>query len=35
MAEAKNSKRYDLEERTLRFAKEVVGFVNILPKTRK
>jgi len=25
--------QYDLEERTLRFAKEVIGFVNILPKT--
>ena len=25
--------QYDLEERTLRFAKEVIGSVNILPKT--
>ncbi|MFC1904437.1 four helix bundle protein [Chloroflexota bacterium] len=25
--------QYDLEERTLRFAKEVIDFVNILPKT--
>jgi len=33
MTEIKNSKQYDLEERTLRFAKEVIGFVNILPKT--
>ena len=33
MSEAKNSKQYDLEERTLRFAKEVIEFVNILPKT--
>ena len=33
MTEIKNSKRYDLEERTLRFAKAVIGFVNILPKT--
>jgi len=33
MSEVKNSKQYDLEERTLRFAKEVIGFVNILPKT--
>ena len=33
MTEAKNSKRYDLEERTLKFAKEVIEFVNILPKT--
>ena len=33
MTQAKNSKQYDLEERTLRFAKEVIEFVNILPKT--
>ena len=33
MTEVKNSKQYDLEERTLRFAKEVIEFVNILPKT--
>ena len=33
MTEVKNSKQYDLEERTLRFAKEVIGFVSILPKT--
>ncbi len=33
MTEAKNSKQYDLEERTLRFAKEVIGLVNALPKT--
>ena len=33
MSESKNSRQYDLEERTLRFAKEVIGFVNILPKT--
>ena len=33
MTEVKNSKQYDLEERTLRFAKEVIGFINILPKT--
>jgi len=33
MTEAKNSKQYDLEERTLRFAKDVIEFVNILPKT--
>lgn len=26
-------KRYDLEERTLRFAKEVIKFVNTLPKS--
>jgi len=33
MTEVKNSKRYDLEERTLGFAKEVIGFVSTLPKT--
>ncbi len=33
MTEVKNSKQYDLEDRTLRFAKEVIEFVNILPKT--
>ncbi len=33
MTEVKNSKQYDLEERTLRFAKEVIKFVSILPKT--
>jgi len=33
MMEAKNSKHYDLEERTLAFAKEVIGLVNTLPKT--
>ena len=33
MTEIKNSKQYDLEERTLRFAKEVVEFVKILPRT--
>jgi len=33
MTEIKNSKQYDLEERTLRFAKEVIGFINTLPKT--
>lgn len=26
-------KRYDLEERTLRFAKEVIRFVNVLPRS--
>ena len=29
----KNSKPYDLEERTLAFAKKVIGFVNALPKS--
>ncbi|MEA1956889.1 MAG: four helix bundle protein [Euryarchaeota archaeon] len=33
MTEIKNSKRYDLEERTLKFAKEVIKFVKSLPKT--
>ena len=33
MTEVKNSKQYDLEERTQRFAKEVPQFVKILPKT--
>ncbi len=33
MTEVKNSKQYDLEDRTLRFAKEVIEFVGILPKT--
>jgi four helix bundle protein len=28
-----NSKRYDLEERTLQFAKDVIIFTNSLPKT--
>jgi four helix bundle protein len=29
----KNSKQYDLEERTLEFAKEVIGFVKGLPRS--
>ena len=33
MGEANKSKPYDLEERTLRFAKEVIDFVNVLQKT--
>jgi four helix bundle protein len=33
MTQIKNSKPYDLEERTLRFAREVIEFVSILPKT--
>jgi len=33
MTEVSNSKRYDLEERTLRFAKRVNSYVNKLPKT--
>ncbi|MFH1016177.1 MAG: four helix bundle protein [Chloroflexota bacterium] len=33
MNENRSSKRYDLEERTLRFAQGVMEFVSILPKT--
>lgn len=33
MTEIQNLKRYDLEERTLNFAKQVIEFVNKLPKT--
>jgi len=33
MTEISNSKRYDLEERTLTFARLVNNFVNVLPKT--
>jgi four helix bundle protein len=33
MAEKQNSKRYDLEERTFRFAQRVREFVKNLPKT--
>jgi hypothetical protein len=33
MTKGENSKQYDLEERTLRFAKEVIDFVGILPRT--
>jgi len=33
MTEIQNSKKYDLEERTLSFAKRVIKFVNELPKT--
>ncbi|MCJ7425999.1 MAG: four helix bundle protein [Dehalococcoidales bacterium] len=33
MAKVSSAKHYDLEERTLSFAKEVIAFVNILPKT--
>jgi len=29
----KNSKQYDLEERTLKFAKEVIRFVKGLPRS--
>lgn len=33
MTRAENSRQYDLEERTLKFAKEVMDFVDGLPKT--
>ena len=33
MTKIRNSKQYDLEERTLKFAKEVIKFVKNLPKT--
>jgi four helix bundle protein len=33
MTENQNSKRYDLEDRTLNFTKQVIEFVNRLPKT--
>jgi hypothetical protein len=28
-----NSKHYDLEERTLKFARSIILFTNLLPKT--
>ena len=33
MTENQNSKRYDLEDRTLNFAKQVIAFINKLSKT--
>jgi four helix bundle protein len=33
MTKMRNSKQYDLEERTLQFAKRVIALVNRLPKT--
>lgn len=33
MTEIRNSKQYDLEERTLRFTKDVIKFVKNLPRT--
>jgi len=33
MTEPQNSKRYDLEDRTLNFAKHIIEFINKLPKT--
>ncbi len=33
MSKIQNSKQYDLEERTLKFSKEVITFVKYLPRT--
>jgi hypothetical protein len=33
MTETNKLKRYDLEERTLCFAREVIAFTNLLPKS--
>jgi len=33
MTKNRNSKQYDLEDRTLEFARRVIAFVNRLPKT--
>jgi len=33
MSKYRNSKQYDLEDRTLKFAKDVRSFVKKLPKT--
>ena len=33
MTEIRSSKQYDLEERTLKFAKKVIRFAKGLPKT--
>jgi four helix bundle protein len=33
MTEIRNSKRFDLEERTFNFTKSVIGLINNLPKT--
>ena len=33
MTKIQNSKHYDLEDRTLQFAKNVIKFINKLPKT--
>ena len=33
MTKIQNSKRYDLEERSLKFAKEIIVFVKGLPKS--
>lgn len=33
MSEIQSSRRYDLEDRTLQFARKVIGFINKLPRT--
>lgn len=33
MTQAPNRKKYDLEERTFKFAERVAGYVNALPQT--
>ncbi|MBI4654606.1 MAG: four helix bundle protein [Nitrospirae bacterium] len=33
MSNIQNSKQYDLEDRTLKFAKRVINYVKVLPKT--
>ena len=33
MTKIQNTKQYDLEERTLKFAKEAIKFIKSLPKT--
>lgn len=33
MTDNPNPKRYDLEDRTLKYAREVIAFINKLPKT--
>ena len=33
MTEIQNSKQYDLEDRTLKYAKQIISFVSILPLT--
>jgi len=33
MIKIQNSKQYNLEERTLKFSQQVIGFINKLPKT--
>ncbi len=33
MTEVKNTKRFDLEERTKKFAREIIEFIGLVPKT--